>query len=171
MRRLSFVLLFLVAATASAQSRARITLAGFKEPVAIEDVSTPFTIDASTGKTFAALRTAFGELKIPLEVTDSVGGMIGNAKLSAVTVFAGQRLGKLFDCGSSATGANNAESYRLSFVVLALLDPAGANSTKLRIGMVASGKDIGGATKMAVTCSSTGTLEAKIAELVKANAK
>jgi hypothetical protein len=171
MRRILFVLLCTVAATAQAQSRARISLAGFKEPIAIEDVSTPFTIDASAGKTFAALRAAFGELKIPLDVVDSAGGLIGNAKLSGVSIFAGQRLGKLFDCGSSAGGANNADSYRLSIVLLALVDPAGANSTKMRIGFVASGKDIGGATKMAVTCGSTGALETKMAELVKATAK
>jgi hypothetical protein len=171
MRRILVLLLGCVAATASAQSRARVTLAGFREPIAIEDVSTPFTIDASAGKTFTALRTAFAELKIPLDVVDSAGGLIGNAKLSAVTMFAGQRLGKLFDCGASAGGSNNADSYRLSIVLLALVDANGANSTKLRIGFVASGTDIGGATKMAVTCGSSGALEGKLAELVKANAK
>jgi hypothetical protein len=71
----------------------------------------------------------------------------------------------LFDCGASATGSN-ADTYRLSFVLLVLYDSVGPTRTKVQIGFIAGGQDITGMSKVAVTCGSTGRFEEKVQGLI-----
>lgn len=165
-RTLLSALLCIAALPLGAQrSRAVISLPGYLAPFRIEDVTMPYSFDASASRVYAAVKASFDDLKIPLMVDDTTARLVGNGKLEARGSFADIRLSRLFDCGASATG-QNADTYRLSFVLLVLYDPDGPTRTKVQIGFIAGGHDIAGTSKVAVTCGSTGRLEEKIQGLI-----
>lgn len=163
--RHSLLILLCAASTMAAQaSRARIGLPGYRDIFPIEDVTVPFELGAPMAQSYAAVKSAFAELQLELGVDDSAAGLIGNKKLSARVNFLGYRLSRLLDCGMNTMG-QNADTFRLSIVFLALLDRVDTTHTKLRVGFVAGGEPISGARRDAVTCGSTGVIEAKLAQL------
>ncbi len=160
-----------VASTLAAQpTRARIGLPGFQDMFPIEDVTVSYALNSPIGRSYAAVKAAFGELKVPVNVDDSTGGIVGNMKVSARTSFAGYLLSRVLDCGMSNLG-QNADSFRLTLVFLALLDPVDASHTKLRVGFVAGAEPVSGPSRNAVSCGSTGVIEAKLVELASKNLK
>ncbi len=171
MRRLALALCCAASVTAAQPTRARIGLPGYRDLFPIEDVTIPFTLNAPVESSYAALRAAFEDLKVPASVDDSVVRLIGNMRLSAVSTLAGYRLSRLFDCGMRAAGGPNADAFRLTIVFLVLLDPDDRTHTKLRVGLVAGGEPVGGARRDAVQCGSTGVLEARLVELATAHLK
>ena len=171
MRRLLLVLCFASAPLAAQKTRASIGLPGFIDRFPIEDVTIPFTLDAPVGKAYAAVKAAFAELKIPLTTDDSVGGLVGTQRALAQLEFGGFRMSRVFDCGESTTMGHRADTYRLTIVFLALLDPLDATHTKLQLGLVAGGTPTTGARSDAVQCGSSGTLEAKLVALASARLK
>jgi hypothetical protein len=171
MRRLALVLCCAASAAAAQQTRARVGLPGYRDLFPIEDVTIPFTLNAPVGPSFAAVRAAFEELKVPVTVDDSVVRLIGNMKLPASGTLSGYRLSRLFDCGLRAMGGPNADAFRLTIVFLALLDTEDATHTKLRVGLVAGGEPVGGARRDAVQCGSTGVLEARLVALATVHLK
>jgi hypothetical protein len=147
------------------QSRAVISLPGYLAPFRIEDVAVPYSFDAPAARVYAAVKASFDEMRIPLTVDDTTARLVGNGKLEARANFSDVRLSRLFDCGASATG-QNADNYRLSFVLLVLYDADGPTRTKVQIGFVAGGQDLTGMSKVAVTCGSTGKFEEKVQGLI-----
>ena len=147
------------------QSRAVISLPGYLAPFRIEDVAVPYSFDAPASNVYSAVKASLAELKIPLTVDDTTARLVGNGRLEARASFADLRLSRLFDCGASATGLN-ADTYRLSFVLLVLYDPDGPTRTKVQIGFIAGGQDLSGMSKAAVTCGSTGRFEEKVQGLI-----
>lgn len=164
MRRTLLVVLFASSALAAQESRARIGLPGFRDIFPIEDVTVPYELNAPLGKSYAAVKSAFAELKVDLGVDDSAAGLIGNKKISARVNWVGYQLSRLLDCGMNTMG-QNADSFRLTIVFIALLDPVDATHTKLRLGFVAGGEPVSGPKRDAVTCGSTGVIEAKLVQL------
>ena len=156
---------------AAQQSRALIGLPGFIDKFPIEDVTTPFTLDAPLFKSYDAVKAAFDALKVPVDVDDSVSRIVGLQHGAAQVRFAGYRMSQLFDCGESGMTGPNADSYRLTVVFLALLDPVDSTHTSLRVGVVAGAVPAGGSRSAAVQCGSTGALEAKLDELAAARLK
>ena len=167
MRRMLLLLLCAASTLAAQESRARIGLPGFKDIFPIEDVTVPYELNGSFGRSYAAVKAAFVELKLDLSVDDSVAGLLGNKKLSARVNFLGFPLSRLLDCGMTTMG-QNADSFRLSIVFLALLDPIDATRTKLRLGFIAGGEPVSGPRRDAVTCGSTGVLESRLVQLASA---
>ena len=171
MRRL-LIALFCSATTLSAQqSRAMVGLAGWNDKFPIEDVVIPFTLDAPVGKAYAAVKTAYEDLNLTIDMDNPAGGLVGVQLFRGQTNFAGFRMSRLFDCGSGTTGAQNADSYRLTIVFLTLVDKQDATHTKIRVGAVASGVPTGGGRSAGVQCGSTGILEQKLVELAGAHLK
>lgn len=163
--RLILAVMCCVAASLEAQaSRARITLPGYRDPFPIEDVTTTYELNAPMRRASAAIRGAFDDLKVPLDVNDTHGEIVGNKSIKAVVGFAGYRLSRLVDCGASPTG-ENADTFRVSLVLLALLDSTDATHTKVRVGFVGGAEPIAGALRQGVQCGSTGVLEARLIEL------
>lgn len=147
------------------QSRAVISLPGYLAPFRIEDVTVPYSFEGPPSTVYAAVKATFDEMKILLTVDDTTARLVGNGKLEARGNFSDFRLSRLFDCGASATG-QNADTYRLSMVLLILYDPDGPTRTKVQIGFSAGGQDITGMSKVAVTCGSTGRFEEKVNGLI-----
>jgi hypothetical protein len=165
MRNLALAVLCCAASALQAQSsRARIRLPGYKDPFPIEDVTSTFALDAPLARAYAAVKAAFDELQVPLETDNGRGEVLGNQTIKSVASFAGYRLSRLVDCGSSPTGLN-ADTFRVSLVFLALLDSTDATHTQVRIGFIGGGEPIASAMRQGVQCASTGVIEAKLMEI------
>ena len=156
------------ASALSAQyARARAWPPGFPTQVALDTVGLPVQIAASAGTTYRAVIAAFDEMKIPLDIKDSISGLVGNSKIVQAHSLAGSQMSRWFNCGTGMTGPN-ADTFRLYIAVAALLDKVTADTTRLRIGMVAGSQDMGGNSKEPVACATTGNLEEKLVELIRA---
>lgn len=166
MRRLLCSLCLTATPLAAQHSRAMIGLPGFLDKFPIEDVAVPFTLDAPVTRSYTAVKAAFEDLKLPLDVDDSTGGLVGKQHTNAQVAFAGTRMSRLFDCGEKSTAGPNADSYRLTIVFLALLDPLDSAHTKLRVGFAAGAVPSSGSRSDGVQCGSKGVMEAKLADLV-----
>jgi hypothetical protein len=147
-------------------ARARVWPPGFATQVALDTVGLPVLIAAPVGKTYRAVVAAFEQLKIPLATLDSLNGMVGNSSIVQAHSLAGSQMSRWFNCGIGMTGPN-ADSYRLYIAVAALLDKVTADTTRLRIGMVAGAKDNQGNAKDPVACATSGGLEQKLVELIQ----
>jgi hypothetical protein len=162
------LLLGLPAPPVQAQNyRARVQLPGFRLPVALDTLTVNTEFDAPYSKVFLAVQQALFELKIPVSMADSARGLVLNGEITAIRRWAGAQPSAYINCGSSMTGLN-ADNYRLTLAVGALLTPLTAERTRLGVALVASGRDITGDSKDPVNCGSHGTFEHKVAELVKA---
>jgi hypothetical protein len=147
--------------------RARVWPPGFATQVALDTIALPVDIAAPAGKTYRAVVAAFEELKIPLATKDSINGMVGNSSIVQSHSLAGSQMSRWFNCGTGMTGPN-ADNFRLYIAVAALLDKVTADTTRLRIGLVAGSKDMGGNSKEPVACATSGNLEQKLVELIQA---
>lgn len=158
----------LATSVATAQDyRVKVMLPGWSRlPLALDTVATPIEIDAPAGRVFAALAAAMDELKIPVNIRDSVGGLVGNATLKQMYAFAGFPMARIQNCGIGAMGPN-ASSYRVHMALVGFIDELGPSKTRLRIAFAAGAADISGASKDATMCRSTGALEERLADLVK----
>jgi hypothetical protein len=156
------------ASALSAQNvRARVGRAGFPTQIALDTIGLPVQIAAPAGKTYRAVIAAFEELKIPITTKDSINGLVGNFSLVLAHSLAGSQMSRWFNCGIGMTGPN-ADTFRLDIAVAALLDKVTADTTRLRIGMVAGAQDMQGNAKEAVPCATSGALEQKLEELIRA---
>jgi hypothetical protein len=171
MRRLLFVLCCAGSSLAAQKTRASIGLPGWRDKFPIEDVVQPFTLDAPLQKSFVAVQAAFADLKLPVNVADTVAWMVGQQRVAAQVSYAGYRMSKVFDCGQSATAGENADTFRLLVVFLVLFDPVDASHTRLQVGLVAGADPPGGPHLNAVQCGSKGVLEDKLVEAAKNHLK
>ena len=171
MRRLLLVLCCAAAPLAAQQSRALIWLPGWIQKFPIEDVTTPFTLDAPMSRSYAAVKAAFADLKVPVNVDDPVNHVVGSQQISAQVSFAGYRMSRLLDCGERTSTGPNADSFRVTIVFLALLDPVDSTHTKVRAGFAAGGIPATGTRSDGVQCGSKGVIEAKLEALASAHLK
>ncbi len=149
----------LVATDASAQrGRLRVALPAFGAQVVMDTLGEVRDVKAPMGKVFSAATMVLQNLKIPIDVSDSAGGMLGAAKLVRSRNVAGQALSRFLECGSNMTGPR-ADSHRVQMPLLLLMDPGAEGTTKLRIALVASAQDNSGTSNTPVMCGSTGNLE------------
>jgi hypothetical protein len=165
--RLLFAALCCAASALPAQtSRARVFLPGFQQPIPIEDSATPFELNVSKGRAYAAIKAAFVDLNVPLDVDDVPGGILGNKSIKALASFGGLQLSRIVDCGSSQRG-QNADTFRVSLVLFALLDSVDATHTKVQVAFVGGAVPVGASVQQGVQCGSTGVMEEKLIGLAK----
>jgi hypothetical protein len=171
MRIRSFGLLALLlttVTTAHAQTafRARVGLRGYRDPIAMDTLASEYTVNAPTGKAFAAAAQVFKTLGFNATVRDSVGGLIGNEEFNRTRTLVGSQMSTWLNCGSGMTGPN-ADDHRITIALMIIVDPAANNTTRMRIGIVGSGANIVGNSTDPVACATTGRLEERIAQLIK----
>jgi hypothetical protein len=146
--------------------RARVGLLGYRDPIAIDTIAIETKLAAAPAKVFLGAIEGFKGLNIPLEVRDSVGGLVGVTAYKKSRAMAGAQMSKWFNCGAGMTGPN-ADNYRLDIAFIAIIDKDGAANTRLRVGAIGSGVDVAGNAKDPVACASSGLLESKLLEVVK----
>jgi hypothetical protein len=158
----------IAATTLHAQTafRARVGLRGFRDPIALDTLAADHQVNAPTGKTFSAAASVLKTLGLPVELRDSVGGLIGNTEFTKSRTLVGQQMSTWLNCGSSMTGPN-ADNDRITIALVIIIDPAPNNTTRMRIGLVGSGSNIAGNSTEPVACGSTGRLEEKMAQMIK----
>jgi hypothetical protein len=160
--------LWSVAESAAGQAlpRARVTLPAFETTIVMDTLAVPYDVAAPVTDVFRSTVTVFRNLQIPIEVQDSARRLVGHLKMRRSGSLAGAHLSQYFNCGMGMTGPN-ADFYRLYIALLVLLDPKGADSTKMGIALIATGQDMQGSSKGPVKCGSLGSLEAKLARLIR----
>jgi hypothetical protein len=125
-----------------------------------------FSVVASAANVWRALPAAYESLGIPISRVDSATGTIGNAGFNARRRLGSVPLVRYIDCGSTQ-GGPSAETYDVRLVVTTVMLSAEA-ATTLATTVDAMGKPVAFSGEY-IRCSSTGVLEARIADAVKAN--
>lgn len=169
MRRAALLSLALCAATMlhAQPSRVRIGIIGHPGPVAIDSLATIIGIDAPRAQAFHAVAQVLAELKVPIDTRDSTRGVVGVVSVARMRTFGVGRISRYLNCGSGLTGLN-ADNWRVYVTALAFVDPAGADSTTLRLAMVGGAQDVAGSSTEPVACGSTGSFESLVTERVRA---
>lgn len=115
-------------------------------------------VPATVDEVWPLLVARYQELDITLGTINRPAGQLGNTRVVATRQFAGQRLSRLLNCGSTATGAPVADSYRIELSLLSEVKPAGETGSLLETRLSALAHSIGTSTAP-VQCRSTGALE------------
>jgi len=145
--------------------RVVIQLPGYGAPILLDTLGTWRDVPADANDAYRALAAAYEALMIPDVMRDSVGRYVGNTAFRKMRALAGGPMSRLVECGSGMTGPN-ADLYRINIAIMTRVEPTGERTSRLRSALVASGEDISGPSRATVACGSTGTLEARIHELV-----
>lgn len=121
---------------------------------------------ASLAKTWASLRAVYDSLGIPVSTVDESQHLVGITGLKLRRQLGRTPLIRILDCGS-AQGGPNAETYEVFFAVATQLHAtADSTRTMASTSLQASARPVSFAGEY-VPCTTTGGLEAKIAEMLK----
>jgi hypothetical protein len=170
-RRALFAALALVWAggeVAAQNARVRVRIPGHENVIAMDSLAVHTTLPATPAEVFPVAAAALElELKIPLLVRDSAGGIVGNHDLTKLRSLGGSAMSRYVSCGSGMTGPN-ADNYRVHLAIFAFVDPLPGNQTRLGVALAAGAQDVQGVAKQPVACGSTGALEGRIRRVVAA---
>jgi hypothetical protein len=142
-----------------------ITLPAYSGTILMDSLGTPTELEAPGQQVFAAVIAAYSDLKIPIQIRDSLGGLVGNLRLIERGTFARDRMSRWFECGSGLSGPY-ADTYRINIAIVTFIDVLTPKRTRIRTAIAASGKNIEGTSSEAVRCASSGDLEARITSLI-----
>src|SRR6266516_1326598 len=117
------------------------------------------SLEATAGRAWEALPTAYNVLSIPLERLDS-GHRYVLGSVTAYRRFLGRPLSQFVDCGSTIVGPR-ADTYNVHLRIESEVDSATASTSNLGTTVDASASSGGGSK---IRCTSTGALEKLIAE-------
>jgi hypothetical protein len=122
------------------------------------------TITTTPARAWSALVQTYSELGIPLQGADPTNHMIATQYAHVHGSFAGERLSRWIDCGSSITG-DVATMYEVTLRLGTIIDTSAAPRSVLRTAVSASAVAPGSGTTP-VDCNTRGALEKRIAALV-----
>src|SRR5690349_15057567 len=168
----ALLLLSVVLPTRSVESQVQqgrlvsVRLPAYSSPVLLDTVETQTRHeDAMRPAVLWAARKAFEELEIPVTLTDSARGLLISADLSVVRRLGKLRLSQIVDCGTNLNGPI-ADQYRVRMAIAVFIDSVGPSASEYRIAVAAGSQSLEGATRPPLACSSTGSLEERIAKLL-----
>ena len=159
--------LFLVAASVGAQRPTAVRLPGHPAPMPFDSGSVDVILPASAGAVFFAARQVFFELQIPMPMADSARGYLINGRFIKLRSLAGSPLSTYLNCGSGMTGPN-ADAFRVTMAIAALIDATGPSTSRLRLNVLAGAESTEGVSKSAVACGSSGLLEDRVLRTIRA---
>lgn len=122
------------------------------------------TLTVAPKAAWPALVQAYAAFGVPLQGADQTRYMIATNYFHAHSSFAGERLSRWLECGSTMTG-DIATTYEITLRFGSLLDTSVVGRTIVRTAVQASAIATGTGTTP-VQCSSRGSLEKRIAALV-----
>lgn len=150
---------------AQERTRIRIALPAFGAQVVLDTIGEVRTVNAPPMKVFTAASLVLRNLRIPIDISDSLMGMVGAAKLVRNRNLGGQALSRYLECGSGMTGPR-ADSHRIMMPLLVLIDPGPDSTSKVRIALVGSAQDNAGNSTQPVQCGSTGIFEGELRKAI-----
>ena len=124
------------------------------------------TVPAKPELAWPALLEAYQEVGLTVNAIDERNRVVGVRGQRATRRLAGERLSSFFDCGSNMTGVI-ADSYHIDMDVISVLTPSADGGTRIRTSTTASAMNPQGSSANAVPCGSNGTLETRIAALLR----
>lgn len=122
------------------------------------------TLTISPARAWPALVQTYAGFGVPLQGADAARRMIATQYIHAHTNFAGERLSRWLECGTTMTG-DIATSYEITLRFGTLIDTSVAGRSVIRTAVTATAVAPGSGTTP-VECSTRGTLERRIAALV-----
>ncbi len=122
-------------------------------------------LPASVADAWRVLPAAYDALTIPISMVDSATRVIGNSGFNVRRRLGSTPLVRFIDCGSTQ-GGPSAETYDIKLSVITQVKPDGAGSA-IATTVTAMGKPTAFSGEY-IRCSSTGVLESRLADAVKA---
>jgi len=150
----------------SAQRPKAVRLPGYLAPLPLDSGLVDATLPASAGAVFRAARQVFFELQIPTPMADSARGYLVNGRFVKLRSLIGSPLSTYLNCGSGITGPN-ADAFRVTMAIAALVDSTGPYTSRLRVSVFAGAESTEGVAKSAVACASSGVLEERILATIR----
>jgi hypothetical protein len=130
-----------------------------------DTMGTPMVVHHPVEQVFTALSQVYADLKIPIELRDSVKLQLGNPAFYGRGSLGGRRMSAAIECGTSMTGSR-ADDYRIYLSLVSFLYPGGRDSTLLRSVLMATAVNVTEVRERSVNCPSLGELERRIHEAV-----
>jgi hypothetical protein len=124
-------------------------------------------INAPVEKAWVALQEVYTTLGIPVTELNQQSRTIGNIAYRVRRRIGDVPTMRALDCGGDS-GMPNAETYQLLLTVKSRIIPSDAGGSVVQTTLEGTGKNPTTAASSDVRCSSMGTLEKRIADLVKA---
>jgi hypothetical protein len=124
------------------------------------------TLDLSADQLWRALPAVYDKLAIPVTQLNQTNRVIGNPAFKARRQLGGTSLTRYFDCGRTQDRPS-AETYEISIAALTSVQPKENGTATVQTTLQATARPVtfsGGS----VQCSSTGGMESRIVELLKA---
>ena len=161
-----FVLLAgLAPALAAQHPRLIVNLPAFPTAVLMDSLGSPTQVDGTREQVFAAVLAVYADLKIPVTLRDSVGGLVGNTRLIQTGRLGKERLSRYLECGAGMTGPN-ADLFRVQLAIATMIQTVSPTRTQIKTALAAGARNLEGNSSDAVRCGTTGELETRIAALV-----
>jgi hypothetical protein len=127
--------------------------------------ATRVSLAATADQVFDAVTQSFAMLKVPITYADKGLGEQGNRKFIMSRSFDSQPVSAYLNCGDDPFGGPNANANPVQVSIVSRARAAGGTNTVLET--VVSGVTYkGGGNSGPIYCTSTGTLEQHIAEMV-----
>jgi hypothetical protein len=123
-------------------------------------------LPATAADTWRVLPAAFESLSIPLSMIDSTTRVAGNAGFNVRRRLGSTPMVRLIDCGTTQ-GGPSAETYDVRLTITSQVKEAEGGGSSLLTTVEAMAKPVAFSGEY-IRCSSTGALEARIADAVKA---
>jgi hypothetical protein len=151
---------------AQASPAVRVVLPGYGTPIAVDTILAFSNHDAPPQRVWAAVARVFDDYRIAPDIRDSARLVVGATRYVKSTSMANFAMSAILECGSSLTGPN-ADNFRITSALVAVVRAAPGGTTVLGIGFIGSGRDVQGSSTDPVKCASTGRLEADLADRVR----
>jgi len=127
--------------------------------------ATRITLSATADEVFNAVTSSYAMLKVPVTYADKGLGEQGNKKFMMSRTFDGQPVSAYLNCGDDPFGGPNANANPVQVSIVTRARASGGTSTVLET-MVSGVTYKAGGNSGAIYCTSSGTLEQHIAEMV-----
>ncbi len=157
--------LLLAPPLAAQRPRTVILVPGEMTQVIVDTMGTPYAVPFPAPVVYRALFSVLEELKVPIEVNDSVNFQAGTPVFRKQATFAGRQISTWLSCGDGATGPN-ADSYRVYMVITATIRPQPGDRSELRTVYLAGAVSNSGSANQPMPCESTGRLEVRIHQML-----
>jgi len=122
------------------------------------------TLQVPVERTWELLPLAYADLEIPVRLQQQGTRTIGNTDFRVRRVIGGERASRYLNCGS-ASGGPNADTYQLTINIVTQAREAANDASTVTTRLTATAKSPNYAGAVA-TCSTTGRLERRIADMV-----
>lgn len=155
------------APTIPTPQRRQVDIAGASLVMSTEASSDVVTVQAPIARAWEALRVAYDSVGVGIGTLDPRTYTIGNLGYKVRQRLGRTPLSRYLDCGGSTQVGPNADSYDVILGVTSTLRPAGAAATQMTTTVDAQARPATFNQSWS-RCTSRGTLEKRLADLVRA---